>query len=124
MNENDFQIVRDEFGWKLINHHKLKTLSKDADMSDPFVHKRIWKQCHTHLKSHRMALVMRDNIIKGKIPKTRSERLLKSHIRISEDEKYIEVLKELVATRRKKGRQEYLNERREQSYYGLSGKFK
>ncbi len=119
LNKDDFSIVKDEFGWKLINQHKLKEGLKDIDKNDMFAYKRVWRSAHTHLKSRRMACIMMDNLIKNKLPKTRSIRLLKSHIRIAEDEKLISEIQQLILTKQKKCRQEYLNERREQSYYNV-----
>ncbi|MDF2615363.1 MAG: hypothetical protein K0Q47_18 [Sedimentibacter sp.] len=120
LSEKDFLIVPDEYGWKLINNHKLKILREKYNSCDPAVYKGIWKQCHTHLLSKNMAYVMRDNLIKSRIPKTRNKRILMSHIRIAEDEIYISKIKKLIYTRNNKGKQEYLNERRESSNYRLS----
>ncbi len=113
LRDSDFRVVKDEFGWKLINEHKLHILMKSVDKNNPLETKKAWRSSHTHLKSQRMAYVMRDNLIKGRIPKTKSERLLRSHMRVAEDEKYIEEIHQLILSRNKKGRQEYLKERRE-----------
>ena len=64
---------------------------------------------HTHLKSLDMAKVIINNVITGKIPKTKNEYLLISHIRISEEKRYINSIEKLIETRKNKSNQNYYN---------------
>lgn len=64
---------------------------------------------HTHLRSFSMAKTIIDNCIMKKTPKTNNLYLLESHIRISNDAKYIRMIKELIEVKRDKGKQVYRN---------------
>lgn len=57
---------------------------------------------HTHLKSFEMAKVLIDCSIKKKFPRTRNPYLLSGLVRISDDEKFIFKINELIETRRNK----------------------
>lgn len=63
---------------------------------------------HTHLNSFGMAKVMINNVINKKNPKTNNIYLLESHIRLSDDEKYIAYIKHLIEAKKCK-KDEYFN---------------
>lgn len=63
---------------------------------------------HTHLNSFSMAKVIVNNVIHKKNPKTNNIYLLESHIRLSEDEKYISYIKHLIDVKKCK-KDEYFN---------------
>lgn len=71
--------------------------------------KKEWEDGHTHLDSFEMAKTIISNIIKFKKPKTNNMYLLKSHIRLSDDEDYTEFIEELIAAKKSKGKQTYRN---------------
>lgn len=71
--------------------------------------KKQFPEGHTHIKSLEMAKQIIKNVIGHKTPKTHNQYLLESHIRISNDEKYIEFLKELKKTRQEKEKKSYRN---------------
>ena len=64
---------------------------------------------HTHIRSYNIAKTIIDNCIKGKRPKTKNTYLLESHIRISNNEKYINLLKELKENNKTKDK--YINKK-------------
>ena len=68
-----------------------------------------WKDGHTHLDSFDMAKTIISNVIKHKKPKTNNMYLLKSHIRLCEDEDYINFIEELISSKKSKGKQTYRN---------------
>ena len=73
-----------------------------------------FKEGHTHIRSYNVAKTIIDNCIKGKVPKTRNTYLLESHIRIMNDDKYInlkyiKLLKELIENNKTK--EKYINEK-------------
>lgn len=55
-----------------------------------------FKNHHTHIKSHEIATVVRNNVKYSKIPKTKNIRLIESHIRVASDPNYITLLKTLI----------------------------
>lgn len=63
---------------------------------------------HTHLNSLNMAKVIVNNVIHKKKPKTNNIYLLESHIRLSEDEKYISYIKHLIGVKKCR-KDEYFN---------------
>lgn len=71
--------------------------------------KKDWENGHTHLDSFDMAKVIISDVIHHKKPKTNNTYLLRSHIRVSNDEKYIKYIKELIQTKKSKNKQEYYN---------------
>ena len=71
--------------------------------------KKSFKEGHTHLQSLDTAKVVINNAIGKKIPKSHNEYIITSHIRISNDKKYIEKLEQLLKTRKIKGKQDYYN---------------
>lgn len=64
---------------------------------------------HTHLRSFSMAKTIIDNCIMKKTPKTNNLYLLESHIRISNDAKYIRMIKELIEVKESKDKLKYRN---------------
>lgn len=70
---------------------------------------KIFKDGHTHIRSYKIAKTIIDNCINRKRPKTKNIYLLESHIRISTNEKYINLLKELIENNKTK--EKYVNEK-------------
>lgn len=64
---------------------------------------------HTHLRSFSMAKTIIDNCIMKKTPKTNNLYLLESHIRISNDAKYIRMIEELIEVKESKDKLKYRN---------------
>ena len=58
---------------------------------------------HTHLKNFEAAKTAVDLVINKKIPKSTNNYYLESLIRLSNDISYIDTIKELILTRRKRG---------------------
>ena len=52
---------------------------------------------HTHCRSRRVALVIRNNVNNHRIPKTTDIRLLQSHIRVTKNKQYIQQLRERIS---------------------------
>lgn len=71
--------------------------------------KKEWKDGHTHLDSFDMAKTIISNVIKHKKPKTNNMYLLKSHIRLCEDDDYIKFIEELIEVKKSKNKQTYRN---------------
>ena len=61
--------------------------------------KKNFKNGHTHIQSFDMAKTIIDNNIRKKRPKTNSIYLIESHIRVTNDSKYKKMLKELLASK-------------------------
>lgn len=57
---------------------------------------------HTHVKSFKMAKTIIDNCIRKRIPKTSSLYLLDSHVRLSNDKKYITIIKGIIKSKNRK----------------------
>ena len=70
-----------------------------------------WEEGHTHLESFNMAKTIIANVIGHKKPKTKNSYLLHSHIRICDDQEYVEFIEQLMETKKQKGRHEYINKR-------------
>lgn len=68
-----------------------------------------WEEGHSHLKSFNMAKTIISNVKYHKKPKTNNLYLMKSHMRISNDEKYIKYIEELMSTKKSKSRHCYRN---------------
>lgn len=68
-----------------------------------------FEKAHTHLNSYKMAKTIIDNCLKKKRPKTNNLYLLSSHARVSDDEKYIKMINELIDAKKSKGKQTYRN---------------
>lgn len=64
---------------------------------------------HTHLKSWNMAKTIIDNVLKKKRPKTNDLYILRSHIRISDDNEYKEYIEELIEAVKERGDNKYRN---------------
>lgn len=73
--------------------------------------KKSFKTGHTHIRSYNVAKTIIDNCINRKRPKTNNIYLLESHIRISNNEKYINDIKELINSKRNKTKDKYVNEK-------------
>lgn len=71
--------------------------------------KKEWEDGHTHLESFDMAKTIIANVINHKKPKTNNMYLLKSHIRLSNDDSYISFIEELMEVKKSKGKQAYRN---------------
>ena len=75
-----------------------------------------WRICkednadiHTHLKNLNPSYKLIDNVVLNKIPKRCGNYYLKSHARLSTDEKYIQKVTELLEARKNKTKQFYYN---------------
>lgn len=68
-----------------------------------------FEKSHTHLRSFSMAKTIIDNCIMKKTPKTNNLYLLESHIRISNDAKYINMIEELIEVKESKDKLKYRN---------------
>lgn len=64
---------------------------------------------HSHIYGMEMAKVIIDNCLKKRRPKTSNLYLLSSHARVSDDEKYIKLINELIDAKKSKGKQTYRN---------------
>ena len=53
-------------------------------------------QLHTHCRSMRVAVVIRDNVARHRLPKSTDIRLLTSHIRVTRNKQYIRLLEERI----------------------------
>ena len=51
---------------------------------------------HTHCRSFRVALIIRDNVEKGRVPKSSDMRLLVSHRRVTKNKHYRRMLQERI----------------------------
>lgn len=71
--------------------------------------KKEWEGGHTHLDSFSMAKTIISNVIHHKKPKTSNVYLIKSHIRLSNDPKYIKFIEELLQAKKSKQKQTYRN---------------
>lgn len=108
---DDFKLIQVDDGFILVNTHKYYGLvQKHAKTPDKC--KDIWKRCHTHLKSQNIAMIIRDNVISKKLPRTHNVYLLYSHIRVSEDITYQAEIELLIETRRQKGKKRAYYDRR------------
>ena len=70
-----------------------------------------WEDGHTHLESFNMAKTLIDNVIRHKKPKTKNIYLLNSHIRLSDDPRYIRFINELINAKKNKDKRGYRNMR-------------
>lgn len=64
---------------------------------------------HSHIYGFNVAKTVIDNCIRKKMPKTRNLYLLSSHIRISTDDKYINMIEELIEVKESKDKLKYRN---------------
>ncbi len=51
---------------------------------------------HTHTKYLEIALVIRDNVNRLRIPKSRNRKMIVSHIRVATDPEYLQKLKDIL----------------------------
>ena len=74
--------------------------------------KKSFQEGHTHLKHFEAAKTAIDLVIRKKIPRSTHSYYLTSLIRISEDDSYIDKIKELINSREQKGKKDkYYNSR-------------
>lgn len=52
---------------------------------------------HTHCDSLKIAKIIRDNVVRQRIPKSHCVRLIESHIRLADNERYIKALANKIA---------------------------
>ena len=71
----EFEIIKDKFGWILINNSKRKRLNREEFIINQYTYKIIWKKIHTHVKSLRIAITIKENLIRRIIPKYKTERI-------------------------------------------------
>lgn len=64
---------------------------------------------HSHIYGFNVAKTVIDNCIRKKMPKTRNLYLLTSHARVSNDEKYIRLVQELIEAKSDKRKLKYRN---------------
>ena len=68
-----------------------------------------FEQGHSHLRSFNMSKTIIENCIMKKTPKTNNLYLLESHVRVSDDTKYIKLVEELIEAKRDKDKLKYRN---------------
>lgn len=73
--------------------------------------KKDWESGHTHLNSKSVAEIVIKNVDQRRKPKTKNLYLLKSHIRVSNDLKYIKFLEDLIETKKNKDKKVYINKK-------------
>ena len=64
--------------------------------------KKEFENGHTHLQSFEMSKTVINNNIRKKRPKTHNIYLIESHIRVSNDEKYKQILEEMLEAKKDK----------------------
>ena len=105
MIDKEFKIIKDEYSFILINISKRNRLN--IELNDKlYKNNIIWKQVHTHVKSYKMALLMKYNLINRIIPININERILKSYLRISDNEEYKLIISKLLKEVRHKAKSE------------------
>lgn len=65
-----------------------------------------WREGHTHLKTLNICRTLIDMALYKKIPRTRSNYILTSLTRISDDDRYREKVQSLIEVRQQKGRKQ------------------
>lgn len=73
--------------------------------------KKEWSKGHTHLHTRTIAEILIKNVINKRKPKTNNLYVLRSHIRVSDDEKYIKFIEELIETKKNKEKKQYINKK-------------
>ncbi len=76
--------------------------------------KKDFENGHTHLQSFEMSRTLIDNSIRKKRPKTNNTYLIESHIRVTKDIKYKQILEEMLEAKKNKTKDNKYNNR---SYY-------
>lgn len=71
--------------------------------------KKQFEQGHTHLHGFSISKTILSNVKYRKIPKTHDLYLLKSHIRVSDDDNYIRKIEQLIEVRTNKTKVNYRN---------------
>ena len=71
--------------------------------------KKEFEHGHTHLQSFEMSKTIIDNSIKKKRPKTNNIYLIESHIRVTDDSKYKQVLKDLIEVKKDKTKEKKIS---------------
>lgn len=100
---HDFKIIVADDGYILMNLQKYRRLKQQFCTSrDP--KEQAWKHSHTHLRSRNMALIIRDNLIRNRLPKTKNSYLLQSYIRLSDNIKYQQQIQRLIERGEQNGR--------------------
>ncbi|WP_434798251.1 hypothetical protein [Terrisporobacter vanillatitrophus] len=64
--------------------------------------KKVFENGHTHLQSFEMSKTIIDNSIRKKRPKTNNIYLIESHIRVTNDSKYKQILEALIEAKKDK----------------------
>ena len=73
--------------------------------------KKNFENGHTHLQSFEMSKTLIDNIIRKKRPKTNNTYLIESHIRVTKDSKYKQILEEMLEAKKNKTKDKKYNNR-------------
>ena len=71
--------------------------------------KKNWENGHSHLNSRAISESVIKNVIYKRKPKTNNLYVLKSHARVSNDEKYIKFIENLIEVKRSKEKNKYIN---------------
>ncbi len=71
--------------------------------------KKNWENGHSHLNSRAISESVIKNVIYKRKPKTNNLYVLKSHARVSNDEKYIKFIEELIEVKKSKSKNKYVN---------------
>lgn len=103
-NYDDSQKVYEKNEFVILKVHSDKKVGYIAYNTE-----KEWENGHTHLKSFEVAKTIISNVLNHKKPKTSNMYLLKSHIRLSNDESYIKFIEELILVKKSKQKQEYRN---------------
>ena len=74
--------------------------------------KKSFESGHTHLQSFEMSKTIIDNNIRKKRPKTNNIYLIESHIRVTDDSKYKQVLEDLIEAKKDKTKDNKYHNRR------------
>lgn len=70
-----------------------------------------WENGHTHLNSRTISEIVIKNVAQKRKPKTNNLYVLRSHARVSNDEKYIKFIEELIETKKNKEKKKYINKK-------------
>ena len=74
--------------------------------------KKDFENGHTHLQSFEMSRTLIDNSIRKKRPKTNNTYLIESHIRVTKDIKYKQILEEMLESKKNTTKDNKYNNRR------------
>ena len=70
-----------------------------------------WENGHTHLNSRTISEIVIKNVAQKRKPKTNNLYVLRSHARVSNDEKYIKFIEGLIETKKNKEKKKYINKK-------------